>query len=296
MLLLLGEGGYVGGEFAKQLKDLGTPFVAFRRGDCNLLSSDDLANYFEHHEISSLINCAGYTGKPNVDACELEKADCLAGNAVLPGTIAEACKKVGISWGHVSSGCVFTGKRHDGEGFKESDAPNFSFRQNNCSFYSGTKALGEEVLGAYHNCYIWRLRIPFSNVDSSRNYLSKLMRYNTLLEAENSLSNLPEFVTAALNCFEKQVPYGIYNLTNPGSVTTSEVVQLLRETGVCDREFEYFQDEEEFMSLAAATPRSNCVLDSSKAAAAGLNMTDVHQSLRNSLENWIPEAQATMPH
>ena len=37
-----------------------------------------------------LINAAGYTGKPNVDACELHKADCLMGNAVLPGIIAQA--------------------------------------------------------------------------------------------------------------------------------------------------------------------------------------------------------------
>ena len=33
-------------------------------------------------------------------------------------------------------------------GFTETDAPNFSFRDPPCSFYSGTKALGEEVVGS----------------------------------------------------------------------------------------------------------------------------------------------------
>ncbi len=132
----------------------------------------------------------------------------------------------------------------DGRGFTEEDPPNFSFRQDNCSFYSGTKALGEEVLADAEQCYIWRLRIPFSHVDSPRNYLSKVMRYDTLLEAENSLSNLPEFVAAAIDCFEKQIPFGTYNLTNPGSVTTSEVVELIQKSGLTDRPF------------ASSTPRT----------------------------------------
>ena len=289
MILLLGASGYVGSEFVRRLTVAETPFVAIRRSDCNIYSPDDLAKCLDFHEATHLINCAGYTGKPNVDACESDKGRCVAGNVVLPSVIAEACQRVGIDWGHVSSGCIFTGKREDGLGFSEEDPPNFSFRQDNCSFYSGTKALGEEALSEVDNCYIWRLRIPFSNVDSSRNYLSKLLRYPKLLEAENSLSNLPEFVSAALNCFNKSVPYGIYNLTNPGTVMTSDVVKLIQESGVADREFQFFNSEDEFMRLAAITPRSNCVLDSSKAIAAGLRLTDVRQSIADMLTNWIPE-------
>src|SRR6185312_2877349 len=123
-----------------------------------------------------LINAAGYTGKPNVDACELHKSECLMGNAVLPGTIAQACADAGVPWGHVSSGCIYSGRNLDGSAFKENDPPNFTFRTNHCSFYSGTKALGEEVLAGTPNLFVWRLRIPFNEVDTPRNYLTKLMR------------------------------------------------------------------------------------------------------------------------
>jgi hypothetical protein len=44
-------------------------------------------------------------------------------------------------WKSGSSGCIYTGSRPDGSGFTEENPPNFNFRQNNCSFYSGTKAL-----------------------------------------------------------------------------------------------------------------------------------------------------------
>ena len=52
------------------------------------------------------------------------------------------------------------------------------------------------------------------------------MRYDRLLQAENSLSHLPEFAAACLDCLEKVVPFGTYNMTNPGSVTTRDVVDI----------------------------------------------------------------------
>jgi len=284
--LLIGATGYVGSEFAAQITACGHQLSTLSRRDCDLYSVEALTAAITAAAPDALINCAGYTGKPNVDACEDDKTNCLAGNALLPGIIATACQPLGLPWGQVSSGCIFTGRRDDGQGFTEDDPPNFSFRQNNCSFYSGTKALGEELLAGAPQCYLWRLRIPFSHIDSSRNYLSKLMRYDTLLEAENSLSSLPEFVAAGLDCFQHQLPYGIYNLTNPGSITTREVAQLLNDSGVSSKPFRFFDSEDQFMQTAAKTPRSNCVLDSTKATNAGLTLTPVKQALTQALEKW----------
>jgi dTDP-4-dehydrorhamnose reductase len=292
-IVLLGASGYVGCEFVNQIEHRGHRLTAIGRSNCDVYSMASLISALKDATPDIVINCAGYTGKPNVDACELDKANCLAGNAVLPGVIKEACETLDLPWGHISSGCIFTGRRADGGGFTEQDAPNFSFRQDNCSWYSGTKALGEEILADANRCYIWRLRIPFSSIDSPRNYLSKVQRYENLLEAENSLSNLPEYVAAALDCFEKEVPYGIYNLTNPGSVKTSEVVEMIREAGVCDKEFRFFDSEAAFMAKAAKTPRSNCVMDSSKAIAAGLKLTPVKDCIRHTLANWKREEVAS---
>ncbi len=258
------------------------------RADLNIFDPVDLARALDDLSADFLINCAGYTGKPNVDACENDKSACLMGNAVLPGVVAKACREVGIPFGHVSSGCIFTGQARDGQGFTEEDEPNFSFRQNNCSFYSGTKALGEEVLAAESRCYIWRLRIPFDNQSHPRNYLQKLMTYERLLEAENSLSHLDEFVQACLDSVQRQIPYGIYNLTNPGSIRTSEITKLIAEYGLVAKPFSFFRDEEEFMRVAAKTPRSNCVLDATKALQAGLNLSPIEDVLRRSLAAWEP--------
>lgn len=286
MIYLLGGSGYVGQAYQALLTRKGIPFRNLRRADVDYSNSEVLRAALLRDKPEFLINAAGYTGKPNVDACELHKTECLFGNAVLPGIIAKACAEAGVPWGHVSSGCIFTGSRKDGTGFDETDTPNFTFRTNNCSFYSGTKALGEEVLAGAPSVYIWRLRIPFNNEESPRNYLTKLMRYKTLLEATNSISQLEEFVASTFACWEKRVPFGTYNVTNPGQVTTHEVVDMILKSGVCPKQYVFFKDEADFMHTAAKTPRSNCVMSSAKLASVGIQMTEVREAVTRDLRNW----------
>ena len=288
MIYLLGGSGYVGQAYQTLLTRKHLPFKNLRRSELDYTNVSTLLAALKADRPEFLINAAGYTGKPNVDACELHKAECLAGNAVLPGLIAEACEAAGVPWGHVSSGCIYSGARPDGTGFTEEDAPNFTFRQNHCSFYSGTKALGEEVLAGHPNLYVWRLRIPFDNMENPRNYLTKLMRYDTLLEATNSISHLEEFVAATFACWEKRIPFGAYNVTNQGSITTHEVVQLITESGVSRKQFKFFPSEAAFMKIAAKTPRSNCVLSSEKLARAGIHLRPVKEAIADSLKTWTP--------
>ena len=288
MFVLLGGQGYVGTAFQNHLASQNTPYVAVSRKTVDYSDRDTLISFLKERNASFVINAAGFTGRPNVDACELQKTACLAGNAVLPGIIRDACEHLDLPWGHVSSGCIYTEAKPDGRGFSESDAPNFSFRQNNCSFYSGSKALGEEVLADAEKCYVWRLRIPFDEFDSPRNYITKMMRYDRLLNARNSLSQLTEFAAACVACRTKEVDFGIYNLTNPGAVTTQDVVQLIQKHGLINKQFSFFETEDEFMKVAAKTPRSNCVLDTSKAENAGIQMTPVEEALEIAMKNWVP--------
>ncbi len=290
MIYLLGGSGYVGQAYQALLTRKGIPFRNLRRADVDYSNRETLRAALLRDKPAFLINAAGYTGKPNVDACELHKHECLFGNAVLPGIIAEACADAGVPWGHVSSGCIYTGSRSDGTGFTETDVPNFTFRTNNCSFYSGTKALGEEVLAGKPDVYIWRLRIPFDQRDNPRNYLTKLLRYKRLLEATNSISQLEEFCAATFACWEKRVPFGLYNVTNPGHITTSEIVELIKAAGVSNQVFDFFKDEGEFMHLAAKTPRSNCIMDSSKLASVGIRMTEVREAVTRDLKRWVRAA------
>jgi dTDP-4-dehydrorhamnose reductase len=315
MILLLGASGYIGSAFANELQRRKMDFLSVSRGQMDYTRFDLLLEFLKSKKPEFVINAAGYTGKPNVDACEAAKADTLAGNTLLPQTIAQACAAAGIPWGHVSSGCIFSGAKivEDGgvrvekdmtkpearaiaekspgkiRGFTETDTPNFSFRDLPCSFYSGSKALGEEAISGVGRSFIWRLRIPFDEFDGARNYLSKLQRYAKIYDNVNSISHRTDFARASLDLWEKRAPFGIYNLTNPGFVTTRQAVEMIEKILKPRRKFEFWKDDHEFYQQAAKTPRSNCVMDVSKLLAAGVRMRDVHEAIEDSLKNWKPE-------
>jgi dTDP-4-dehydrorhamnose reductase len=315
MILLLGASGYIGEAFARELQRRKMDFIPLSRKLSDYSRFDLLLEFLQARKPEFVVNAAGYTGKPNVDACELDKAGTLAGNTLLPQTIAHACAAAGIPWGHVSSGCIYSGAKISGNGavrvekdmtkpelhalaeeksaailgFKETDAPNFSFRNGPCSFYSGTKALGEEAMAGIGQSYIWRLRIPFDEFDNARNYLSKVQRYAKVYDNVNSISHRADFVKACLDTWGLRAPFGIYNVTNPGFVTTRHVVELIEKILKPARKFEFWKNDEEFYKVAAKTPRSNCVMDVSKLLAAGVKIRGVEEALEDSLKNWKAE-------
>jgi dTDP-4-dehydrorhamnose reductase len=312
VILLLGSTGYVGQEFARELRRRNREFIAPTRKELDYTRFDQLVKLLRDRKPEFLINAAGYTGKPNVDACETARADTLQGNSLFPQMLAHVCALEKIPWGHVSSGCVFAGaKVTEGasthvekdltqprlhelfvrspekfSGFSENDEPNFSFRSPPCSFYSGTKALGEEAIKGVGQSYIWRLRIPFDQFDNSRNYLSKIQNYSKVYENINSLSHRQDFVQACLDLWERRAPFGIYNVTNPGAVATSQVVGLIERILKPNRKFEFWASDEEFYRVAAKTPRSNCIMDTSKLLGTGVKMRQVEEALEQSLQNW----------
>lgn len=315
MILLLGASGYIGEAFSRALRVRNQDFTTLSRKQLDYTRFDLLLNYLRENKPAFLINAAGYTGKPNVDACEDAKADTLAGNTLFPEMLAHSCRVENIPWGHVSSGCIFSGAKivENGQtriekdltkpslrdlpeknpsaihGYAETDHPNFTFRAPPCSFYSGTKGLAEEAIAGVGQSYIWRLRIPFDEIDNPRNYLSKLQRYAKVYDNVNSISHRSDFVNACLDLWEKRAPFGAYNITNPGYITSHQVVRMIERILKPARKFEYWKDDAEFYHLAAKTPRSNCVLDVSKLLAAGIKIRPVEEALEHSLRNWKVE-------
>lgn len=260
MYIILGKNGYIAEAIIKELKSRDLPHVAWSRSDVDYTNLAELKyNLYILGDDLHIINCAGYIGKPNVDACELAKADCIEGNVLLPAMLAQLCHEKECNFTQISSGCIYGGYEKD---FSEEDPSNFDFQ--NGSFYSGTKALAEKVvLQNNPNSYIFRLRIPFDEYASPRNYLTKLLSYDTLLDAKNSLSHRADFAKYTIDLIEQKVPYGIYNITNKGSVTTKDVVDLIKKYNLSDKDFKFFDDLQSF-SKETVAPRSNCVLDTAK--------------------------------
>ena len=200
---------------------------------------------------TAIINAAGYTGSPNVDACEQYKQETINGNIVFPLQLEAANPVTPIV--HITSGCVYTGYKPGG--WTEEDDPNFDF--NNGSFYSGSKALFQTLMTPYlDKSYLLRIRMPFGDEHEPKNIFTKLSNYQKLIDYENSFSYVVDVAKVAVYFALNKPVGGIYNVCNPGSVTTKQVADKLE----LDKEW-FTRDE---FKTATVAPRSNCVMNVEK--------------------------------
>ncbi len=112
------------------------------------------------------------------------------------------------------------------------------------------------------------------------------MIFERLLDATISQSHLVDFVNACLDCVVKEMPLRIYKLNNTGYVRTREVFELITPIVPMSLAFQFFDSETEFMIKAAKTARLNCVIDNSKAMAAGLQLPNILEAIDRSVHAW----------
>jgi len=326
VILLLGANGFIGRAFAAELRRRRKPFLPVTRQSLDYCEFSLLFSYVRKLRPKFLINAAGFPGSPNIDACEHARELTLHANMLLPQQIAHVCTLTNTPWGHVSSGGIFCGAKIvvEGEthverdlsqpdlrrfldlhpeairGFTEEDEPNFSFLSPPCSFYSGTKALGEQAISEAGNCYVWRPALPFSEEDHPRNFLSKLQLYPKVFDQVISATQTRDFAVACLDLWESRAEFGTYHVANPGFITTRHVAELIHDILRPEQHFEYWKDADEFYRCAAKEPRPNCLLDVSKLLNAGVNIRPIEAALESSLREWRPahpafEFQGTGP-
>ncbi len=251
-------GGYIGRTFASFIQGA----RLLRRKELDYTLPENIGELMADSRSEVVINCAGFTGRPNIDECEVRRAETVRANLVLPGMLSEAARRYRRTFVHISSGCIYEGD-NNGQGWSEDDPPAPR------SFYSVTKALAEHSIEGY----VIRIRMPLGTRPDPRNLLTKLLSYPRLISVPNSITALEDMVLATLALLES-APAGIYNVTNSGTATHRDLVEAFQAEGHSWHP-EFIPLEE----LDTAAPRSNCVLDNSKVLRY-YDMPDVHSRIR----------------
>ncbi|EEY21193.1 NRS/ER [Verticillium alfalfae VaMs.102] len=227
-----------------------------------------------------VLNAAGCTGRPNVDWCEDNKEATMRSNVIGTLNLADACFLKGIHCTVFATGCIY---QYDdahpigGPGYLETDAANFKG-----SFYSDTKGHVEEILKHYTNCLILRLRMPVSDDLHSRNFVTKISKYDRVVDIPNSNTILYDLLPASILMAEHK-DTGVFNFTNPGAISHNEVLSLFKEIVRPDFTWKNFSLEEQAKVIKAG--RSNCKLDTTKLVSKlkeyGYEVPEVHDAYRN---------------
>jgi dTDP-4-dehydrorhamnose reductase len=201
--------------------------------------AEKLVRFHDH-----VVNCAGVTGAPNVDACERNPEHTMLANAIFPILLQRECEKYGVRFSHFSSGCIYAGQ------VDSVDAPPNFFG----STYSVSKGLSDSYLKS--RAQVFRIRMPFTGTNEPKNLLTKIRRYAAEAKVyeggANSLSDHDEAVRVACDLVVDGAPNGAFNLVNDGAVTMHELVARM------GLDCGWFTDHEFAQATVAA--RSNCVI------------------------------------
>ncbi|KAL7718305.1 NAD dependent epimerase/dehydratase [Entamoeba marina] len=221
--LIYGTNGWIGGMIANSLKEKGHEVVG---GAARLEEREKVLKEIEDNKPDRIINCAGKTGRPNVDWCEDHKQETIRSNVIGTINLVDCAFLHNIHVTNMATGCIYEyDEEHplgSGKGFKEEEEPNFTG-----SFYSLTKGLVEKILVNYPNLLNLRLRMPISDDLNPRSFITKIIGYKKVVNIPNSMSVLTDVLPTAIDMSIKKV-VGLVNFVNPGAISHNEILGFVQ--------------------------------------------------------------------
>ena len=258
-ILILGN-GYMGNHIFNHLAEEVDSIIKKSSKELNYHDDKELYKFIINNNIRYVINCSGFTGTPNIDEAELKKELCWELNVQSPLRVNRICNLLNANYIHISSGCIYDGYEKE---WSEDDPSNYGLFQDHSSFYSKTKH-AFELLSKDLKGVILRIRMPFAPDSSRRNYLSKIRKYNDLIQFQNSKTYVPDLCEFIKQLILKKEEFWsgreIYNLVNPEPLWTSSVCEIMKNHGFHNANWQFVT----LNQLPIATSRSNCVMNSKK--------------------------------
>lgn len=287
-LLLLGSGGQVGFELRRALAPLGD-VVALDHAACDLAAPDSLRQAIAATAPDIVVNAAAYTA---VDKAEAEPDKARAINAVAPGVIGEAARRIGARVVHFSTDYVYDGTKAGP--YREDDATN------PLGVYGATKRDGDLALaasGAGH--FIFRTSWVFGA--HGNNFVKTILRLAAEKESLNVVADQVGAPTSAALIADvtaqvlgqlryrpaADVPSGIYHLAAAGETSWHGFAQaIVRGAASRGRSLKLAAD------AIRAIPTSDYPLPAPRPANSRLDTT----RLRNTFGLVLPDWQLGLDH
>ncbi|KNC52227.1 NRS/ER protein [Thecamonas trahens ATCC 50062] len=270
--MVFGKTGWIGGKLIELLKEQGKSVHA---AESRLENREAVAAELDAVQPKYVLNAAGLTGRPNVDWCESHKHDVLRVNVAGTLLLADLTRERSIPCAMFATGCIYyydDAHPIGSSGFTEDDEPNFDG-----SFYSETKAVVEKYLRLYENVLVLRLRMPISDDLHPRSFVTKISKYEKVVNVPNSMTILHDLLPVSIDMIEKGLA-GVFNFTNPGAISHNEVLDLYAE--IVDPTFTYKNFTVDECNSILACKRSNNTLDTSKLTAIYPDIPEVHDAMR----------------
>ena len=286
-VFVCGSKGWIGNQFVDILKTLNIDFIESSiRADSIEDLQKEIMLFNPTHVISFIGRTHGKIGEKvytTIDYLEVEGklVENVRDNLFAPIVLANVCSKLGIHYTYLGTGCIFKyDEEHPFEttinGFTEESKPNFFG-----SSYSVVKGFTDQLMQLYKNDVLnLRIRMPITDKPNSRNFITKIVNYEKICSVQNSMTILPELLPCVIDMMKQKIT-GTINLTNPGTISHNEILQMYKE--IVDPTFTWnnFSLAEQRAILAA--DRSNNYLDTTKLETLYPNISPIREGIRKCL-------------
>ena len=127
--------------------------------------------------------------------------------------------------------------------------------------------------------------MPIDWIPSQRNLIDKLANYPKVIDVENSVTIVEDMIDVFHQLLEKKAE-GIFHVTNPGTLKHKETLALYKELVDPEHTNEWISNEDLVKQGLATKGRSNNFLASERLAEMGIQMRDVHEAIRDTMEKY----------
>ncbi|MCV7252983.1 sugar nucleotide-binding protein [Mycobacterium hackensackense] len=274
--LVLGANGQLGRALRDVYADV--PYVDFAGRDEVDLAAADFDQAFRWRDYDTVVNAAAYTA---VDSAETPqgRAAAWATNVAGVAALARIATAHGLTLVHISSDYVFDGTTE--RAYREDDplAP--------LGVYGQTKAAGDQIVTTVPRHYIvrtsWVIGDGPNFVRTMVGLAERGVNPSVVDDQFGRLTFASELAGAIRHLLQTCVPYGVYNVTGSGPVTSWAGIarRVFALAGHDPDRVTAVSAERYFASIAgpvAPRPR-NSVLDLAKTYSAGYRATDSDEML-----------------
>ena len=275
-VLIIGSTGWIGSQCKQLLQNIDCEIVESK---CRIDNYGSIGPELDLVNPTHVLCTCGKTGRPNIDWCEKNKIETLETNTIGTTVLASECARRGIHLTYVGTGCIYEyNAEHPlgGKGFTEEEKPNFDK-----SYYSYGKIITSQILQEYDNVLELRIRMPISTDLHSRSFVTKITKYEKVVNIPNSMTILEDLLPLIPDMMEKKKT-GIYNFCNPGVISHNEILDLYKEYVNPDFKYTNFTLEEQAKVIVA--PRSNNCLDVSKLLKEYPEIPGIKEGMRRVFE------------
>lgn len=258
-VLIYGSRGWIGNMIVNKWKEM-HPTHTIICSDTRVIPENFKELHDEIKEVDRVFCTIGRTsggGINNIDYLETHLNENVRDNLFSPMFLVQICSLLNKHFSYIGTGCIFSRNTRENDYiYDEGDTPDFFG-----SSYSIVKGYTDSLMKTFSNNSLnLRIRMPITDDYHSKNFITKISKFEKICNYPNSMSYLPDLIPIMIHMSVNE-EIGTYDMVN-GYTSHKDILDKYKK--IVDNKHTYTLIEEEDLSGILKAKRSNNILNNNK--------------------------------